>query len=102
MRKMIQKQERSWRHPLTSMLFRRLLSSSVVIYVVLTYTTQARSFSSGVQLYGNLLSAQAEIQGSSNSTYAYDAGVAPRLQWLQNDGYCGEVSVVMAGLRFGQ
>jgi len=27
---------------------------------------------------------------------------APRNQWLHNKGYCGEVSCVMAGLKFGQ
>ena len=25
-----------------------------------------------------------------------------RLQWFQNDGYCGEMSLIMAGLKYGQ
>jgi len=26
----------------------------------------------------------------------------PRFQWTHNDGYCGEVSTIMAGLKYGQ
>jgi hypothetical protein len=32
----------------------------------------------------------------------YDSGMSPRLQWLANDGYCGEVSTISAGLKYGQ
>lgn len=31
-----------------------------------------------------------------------DPGLPPRLQWMNNNGYCGELSTVVAGLRFGQ
>lgn len=34
--------------------------------------------------------------------YHYDANVSPRLQWLSNEGYCGEVSLIMTGLKYGQ
>uniref|UniRef100_A0A7S1G6T1 Uncharacterized protein n=1 Tax=Bicosoecida sp. CB-2014 TaxID=1486930 RepID=A0A7S1G6T1_9STRA len=34
--------------------------------------------------------------------YSWSASTPPRLQWLGNDGYCGEVSAIMAGLKFGQ
>lgn len=34
--------------------------------------------------------------------YSTNQGVAPRLQWNANNGYCGEVSFISAGLHFGQ
>jgi hypothetical protein len=34
-------------------------------------------------------------------THRWESGMHPRLQWLGNDGYCGEVSAVMAAMRFG-
>ena len=34
--------------------------------------------------------------------YSYDLGVAPRLQWNSNYGYCGETSFISAGMYFGQ
>ena len=34
--------------------------------------------------------------------YVFESGMAPRLQWLHNDGYCGEVSTISAGLKYGQ
>ena len=34
--------------------------------------------------------------------YAYDLGIAPRLQWNSNYGYCGETSFISAGMYFGQ
>lgn len=38
----------------------------------------------------------------TNSTkYTWDSQLPARLQWLPNDGYCGEVSVVMATLKKG-
>ena len=36
------------------------------------------------------------------TTYQYMHEIAPRLQWNENDGYCGETSFISAGLRFGQ
>ncbi|MGE9295655.1 MAG: hypothetical protein ACQKBV_05150 [Puniceicoccales bacterium] len=33
-------------------------------------------------------------------TYAHD--IPPRLQWNENNGYCGETSFISAGLNFGQ
>ena len=33
---------------------------------------------------------------------SWSSGLVPRLQWLGNDGYCGEVSVQMAGLKYGR
>lgn len=40
------------------------------------------------------------------STYVYNLqttiGLGPRVQWENNDGYCGETSTIMAGLVFGQ
>lgn len=39
---------------------------------------------------------------SSGKKYVFDANIPARLQWLHNDGYCGEVSLNMAGLKYGQ
>jgi hypothetical protein len=36
------------------------------------------------------------------SVNIYDSNIPDRLQWLHNDGYCGEVSLIMAGLKYGQ
>ena len=33
--------------------------------------------------------------------HLWDSRLPPRLQWLQNDGYCGEVSLTMALMRLG-
>lgn len=51
-----------------------------------------------------LLAASAALAQSVHiaTTYTTNQGVAPRLQWNANDGYCGEVSFISAGLRFGQ
>jgi hypothetical protein len=45
--------------------------------------------------------AAAAAPGTSNTTARWDSGLGPRLQWEPNDGYCGEVSAVMALLKFG-
>jgi hypothetical protein len=34
--------------------------------------------------------------------YSWNCETPARLQWLHNDGYCGEVSLIMAGLKYGQ
>jgi hypothetical protein len=36
------------------------------------------------------------------TTFIWDSDMPPRNQWLSNQGYCGEVSCVMAGLKYGQ
>jgi hypothetical protein len=36
------------------------------------------------------------------SINTYNSNLPDRLQWLNNDGYCGEVSAIMAGLKYGQ
>lgn len=36
------------------------------------------------------------------TTYHTDQGIAPRVQWNANFGYCGEVCFISAGLQFGQ
>lgn len=43
------------------------------------------------------------VFAENNSTlkYIYNANLPDRLQWIDNDGYCGEVSVAMALLKFG-
>jgi len=38
----------------------------------------------------------------SATAVTWSANVADRLQWQNNDGYCGEVSTIIAGLKFGQ
>jgi hypothetical protein len=38
---------------------------------------------------------------SGAKKYTWDAGVSPRLQWITNEGYCGEVSTISAGLKYG-
>ncbi|MUH46451.1 MAG: hypothetical protein F2793_08045 [Actinobacteria bacterium] len=37
-----------------------------------------------------------------SSRHSYDLGIAPRLQWNANYGYCGEVSFISAGMYYGQ
>ena len=39
---------------------------------------------------------------TSPGAYSSSAPMAPRLQWDPNFGYCGETSMIMAGMRFGQ
>ena len=39
---------------------------------------------------------------SPATRYASDLGIAPRLQWNANFGYCGEVSFISAGMHYGQ
>ena len=36
------------------------------------------------------------------ASYVWDSEIPARLQWLHNDGYCGEVSAIMAMLKYGQ
>lgn len=37
-----------------------------------------------------------------STPYHYSHDIAPRLQWNENSGYCGETSFISAGLHFGQ
>ena len=39
---------------------------------------------------------------ASASTYSQSAPLTPRWQWDPNYGYCGEVSMIVAGMRVGQ
>jgi hypothetical protein len=39
---------------------------------------------------------------AANANFTWNSELPPRLQWLHNDGYCGEVSTIAAGLKFGQ
>ena len=36
---------------------------------------------------------------SASQTFIYNQSLPPRLQWMENGGYCGEASTVAAGLR---
>ena len=36
---------------------------------------------------------------ASEQKYLWESRLPARLQWLQNDGYCGEVSLIMALMR---
>lgn len=36
------------------------------------------------------------------SVYVYENDIPPRLEWNHNGGYCGEVSMISAGLYYGQ
>lgn len=38
---------------------------------------------------------------AGDKLYSWDSHLPARLQWLPNDGYCGEVSLIMALMRFG-
>lgn len=38
----------------------------------------------------------------SADTYTHQNNIPPRLQWDNNSGYCGEVSLISAGLYYGQ
>jgi hypothetical protein len=41
-------------------------------------------------------------QGPSTTPRTWLTGETPRLQWTANNGYCGELSLITAGMRFGQ
>jgi hypothetical protein len=45
-----------------------------------------------------LLAAALCVRGASQ-VFTYNQSLPPRLQWLENGGYCGEASTVAAGLR---
>ena len=36
------------------------------------------------------------------TSYVFSSSMPPRFQWVNNDGYCGEVSTIAAGLKYGQ
>jgi hypothetical protein len=38
----------------------------------------------------------------SNAANLFKLNIPTRLQWEENDGYCGEVSLISGGLYFGQ
>ena len=48
-----------------------------------------------------VVSATAVVSANA-STYSQSAPLTPRLQWGPNYGYCGEVSMIVAGMRVGQ
>lgn len=48
------------------------------------------------------LPASAAIPTLPDAKYTYQLGMAPRLQWNANYGYCGETSFISAGMYFGQ
>lgn len=41
------------------------------------------------------------LLSTSSLRYTWDSSIPARLQWLHNDGYCGEVSTIMALLKYG-
>ena len=47
-------------------------------------------------------SATAAVPETPATRYSSDLGIAPRLQWNANYGYCGEVSFISAGMYYGQ
>ena len=47
-------------------------------------------------------SATAAVPETPVTRYSSDLGIAPRLQWNANYGYCGEVSFISAGMYYGQ
>lgn len=53
-------------------------------------------------LYSPDLLAKSSIKFYEKSTVAWKNDIPPRLQWEENFGYCGEVSLISAGLYYGQ
>jgi hypothetical protein len=49
-----------------------------------------------------LNSAQPETLAQQRVASSSDYAIPPRLQWMGNYGYCGEVSLISAGLYYGQ
>ena len=47
-------------------------------------------------------SATAAVPETPATGYSSNLGIAPRLQWNANYGYCGEVSFISAGMYYGQ
>lgn len=48
------------------------------------------------------VAATAAVPAAPAKQYSCDLGIAPRLQWNANYGYCGEVSFISAGMYYGQ
>jgi hypothetical protein len=42
------------------------------------------------------------FENISSNTYIQENNIPPRLQWNANQGYCGEVALISAGLYYGQ
>jgi hypothetical protein len=49
-----------------------------------------------------LMSVLSPILGAAADKYTQTNNLPPRLQWDNNSGYCGEVSLINAGLYYGQ
>lgn len=58
-------------------------------------------FLSCVLLFGSLASALCQPREIS-SRFEFSHDIPPRLQWNENNGYCGETSFISAGMHFGQ
>jgi hypothetical protein len=46
--------------------------------------------------------AMAARRDAANPTHSVSNSIPPRIQWNENNGYCGEVSFISAGLYYGQ
>lgn len=44
----------------------------------------------------------AHVRAQSTPAYTFYSGIQLRYQWWSNDGYCGETSLIEAGLKYGQ
>jgi hypothetical protein len=53
-------------------------------------------------LFSNPIFAKTYLDCSHQVTSAWKNDIPPRLQWNENFGYCGEVSMISAGLYYGQ
>lgn len=53
-------------------------------------------------LHSGYIQAKTSTKYYDKSTAAWKNNIPPRLQWNENFGYCGEVSVISAGLFYGQ
>lgn len=69
----------------------------VIVFFLATLTVSCALSLTSVQ--GNQLP---ELNNRALLPYVFDSGMPPRLQWLHNGGYCGEVSAIAAGLKYGQ
>ena len=80
----------------------RTIHLAVLAVLLLTSTCKSSSASgSDTGTTGTDTRQKPSIQTSS-TIYKTHSSIAPRLQWHENHGYCGEVSFIQAGLAMGQ
>lgn len=71
----------------------------VLIICLLSYLVESIYNNDSVSIYNT--TSLSLTTTTLSLKYKWDSLLPPRLQWLHNDGYCGEVSTIMALLKYG-